>query len=376
MGTSGFDFSWPSLLLDEVEGRGPGDPRRLGGDKARGGGEDDRMEEIRGDSGPWGDKGGDCRLETALLADPCRLGEGAAEAFEEIELKAPSSFRASPDSTPPKASSKEIPAEGSGDLAVVAASVEGAGVLAKASSNENDRDGAAGAGAGALPLATELKASPKPVGFPAKGEDTPKALPLGALGGGGKLGVAVVAVAKSKLSSNAVSKEKSGAWVPVLLVEILPIASSNALTSAILGAAADKLSTGNGFVDLPSGAPKASTEGALTDANEDPRLPVGIVVGGLGVCKLNVSPEADSPNASSNEVEGMLSPFGAAARDDTLSTEDCSLCLIEDNGSSSSLSESDSSISFSLSGPLRSVSSDVRGSSIGKAPGTSSIAGK
>jgi hypothetical protein len=53
-------FSCPSLL-DEVEGRGPGDPIRAGGDTLRGGGVDVLIEEMRGEDGPpCGDKGGDC----------------------------------------------------------------------------------------------------------------------------------------------------------------------------------------------------------------------------------------------------------------------------------------------------------------------------
>lgn len=63
-------LSCPSLLEEEVEGRGPGDPRRAGGDIARGGGEDDRMEEIRGDSGPCGDMGGDCAPKGLRPRDP------------------------------------------------------------------------------------------------------------------------------------------------------------------------------------------------------------------------------------------------------------------------------------------------------------------
>jgi len=55
-------FSWPSLL-DDVEGRGPGEPRRGGGDKRRNGGVVDLMEEMRGEDGPpGGDTGGDCAV--------------------------------------------------------------------------------------------------------------------------------------------------------------------------------------------------------------------------------------------------------------------------------------------------------------------------
>lgn len=136
MGGSGLGLSWLSLL-DEVEGRGPGDPTRFGGDIARGGaGEGDRRDEIRGESGPCGDVGGDCKVEKPVLADAWRLGDRAADALEETELKAASSFKASPDPTPPKASSKDITAAGSRDLALeVAAGATGS--LEKASSNEN-----------------------------------------------------------------------------------------------------------------------------------------------------------------------------------------------------------------------------------------------
>lgn len=129
-------MSWLSLL-DEVEGRGPGDPTRFGGDIARGGaGEGDRSDEIRGESGPCGDVGGDCKPEKPVLADAWRLGDSAADALEDTELNAASSFKASPDSTPPKASSNDIAAAASGCLPLEVA-VEAAGSLEKASSNEN-----------------------------------------------------------------------------------------------------------------------------------------------------------------------------------------------------------------------------------------------
>lgn len=65
---AGAGFSWPSLL-DPVEGRGPGEAWRGGGDIPRGGGVEERIDEIRGEDGPpFGEIGGVCGPGDGLKA--------------------------------------------------------------------------------------------------------------------------------------------------------------------------------------------------------------------------------------------------------------------------------------------------------------------
>lgn len=123
---------------------------------------------------------------------------------------------------------------------------------------------------------------------------------------------------------------------------------------------------GNGLEGFARGAPKASVEGS-SEVIEEPKLSVGTVneedrlsaaagEDGLGVCMfVDSEPEADSPNASSNEVGGISMPLVTNALAGVLSTDDFNLCFKLDKGSSS-LSLSDSSSSSSLSRALRSVS--------------------
>jgi len=110
----------------------------------RGGGEEVLMEEMRGGGPPCGDKGGDCAAGNGfktLAGWLCRVGEVAAEALEEAEPKLSSSFKACDESTPPKASSKEIAADGPSE-ALRTGRVEGprgfgdGDSVEKASSNE------------------------------------------------------------------------------------------------------------------------------------------------------------------------------------------------------------------------------------------------
>lgn len=97
-------MSCPSLLEEEVEGLGPGEPRRGGGDMLRAsGGVEVCMDEMRGEDGPpFADKGGEGNGRNIL--------DVAVDPFEEAESKAPSNFSAWEGSTPPKVSSNEMPA--------------------------------------------------------------------------------------------------------------------------------------------------------------------------------------------------------------------------------------------------------------------------
>jgi hypothetical protein len=185
------------------------------------------------------------------------------------------------------------------------------------------------------------------------GDEAVFPLPFAMLGGGGKIGAAGLADAKSKLSSNAESNEILGAGPPTPLPGIFPIASSKAFTPATEGVGAELPTAGNGLEALVRGAPKASVDGA---SGVNDKLSAGTVDNGLGVSKF-VEPgsEADVPKASSNEVEGIDIPLGSAVLEDVLSVDVCNFCFTSDN-SSSSLSLSDSSTSSSLRGPVRSDS--------------------
>jgi hypothetical protein len=179
--------------------------------------------------------------------------------------------------------------------------------------------------------------------------------PFAELGGGGKLGAAVLADAKSKLSSNAESNEILGAEDATPLLGIFPIASSKAFTPAIGAAGAAVGEAGNGLEALVRGAPKASVDGA-SEVNEEAKLSVGAVDDSFGVSKVvDSEPDISPPKASLNEVEGISIPLSGATLEGVLSADVCNLCFTSDKGSSS-LSLSDSSMSSSLRGPLRSVS--------------------
>lgn len=102
---------------------------------------------------------------------------------------------------------------------------------ANASSNENgfvcEAEGSVG-----VPLAAPPKAESKPDLVVERGDDGAFPFPFTALGAGGKAGAELLAEAKSKLSSNAESKEKFAAGEGSPPPGILPMASSKALSPA------------------------------------------------------------------------------------------------------------------------------------------------
>lgn len=346
----GFGLSCPSLLDDEVEDRG-------GGDMPRGGGVAVRTDEIRGEDGPpFGDKGGDCTTGNGL-----ETLDVVPDAVDEIESKALSNFNACEESTPPNASSNVMAADGPsedlrGGKAGGCPTIVGADPPAeRVSNNDNGLDASTGANGG-IPL---LAGTPKALSNPSSrdGNEGLLLLPLVTVGGG-KAVVALLADVKSKLSSNAVSKDRLVAEGVTPLLGIIPIASSKAFTPATLCSG----STGNGSEVLVKGAPKASVKGgsevmdepklSVGTVNEEDRLSAGAGDDGLGVCRfVDSEVEVESPNASSNEVEGT--PLATDSLFDVFSADVFNLCCTSDKGSSSL---SDSSTSISLIGAPRSVS--------------------
>lgn len=284
----------------------------------------------------------------------------AADALEEADPKGLSNFKAWEESTPPKASSNEIPAEDWRGGRVGPCEPAGTGwddPEEKASSKENGFVLSTGGKVGAPLFFGTPKAASRPVGFFVKdGEEGAFPFPF-TLGGGGKPGDCWLADAKSKLSSKADSKEKLPAGDASAVLGIFPMAASKASTPAICGAGAEDSATGKGFDDFVNGAPKTSTD-AGSAVSDLAILSVGAAEAGLGVwTDADSDPEAASPKASSNEVDGTSIPLGGTAFAGVLSVDACSLCFTLERGSSSlSLSLSESSTSISLRGAPRSVS--------------------
>jgi hypothetical protein len=190
----------------------------------RGGGVEVRKDEIRGDDGPpFADKGGEGKGRKIL--------DVAVDPFEELESKAPSNFSACEESMPPNVSSNEMAADGSNEVLRVG-QVDGWVVVVGAeptvSRNENGFDASTGVSEGVPLFSGTLKTLSNPL--VSDEEVGVWSLPLIGFRGGGKLGL--LADGKSKLSSNAVAKEKLRGEVAAPLLGIIPMASSKTFTPA------------------------------------------------------------------------------------------------------------------------------------------------